>query len=297
MNESWWRSYLKFSTIERRGIAALLVIILILLVTRATMPLWVKRPQEIEDKQLLAAWDKYKKEHTLQQEKYYAEENSAPAGQLFPFDPNTLDSTGFVSLGLRPKTIHLLLNWRRKGKVFYKKEDLKPLYTLKEEEYKRLQPYIAIAQQPSLYSKQEIYRRYNEPVPATVDLNTTDSAMLVRLNGIGPVVAHKILEKRRALGGFLAHEQLAEVHHFPDSTFKMLREKLVIKPSEVHKLRLNQASAEELSVHPYIGEKMARNILLLREGLKGFRSLEQLRQVPLMNEEKYRKIAPYCTLE
>jgi DNA uptake protein ComE-like DNA-binding protein len=297
MNESWWKSYLKFSSIERRGITALLVIILILLITRFTMPMWVRSPQNIENKELLAAWSKYKAEHTASRNNSYAGDDVAPKGNLFPFDPNTLDSIGFVSLGLRPNTVHLLLNWRRKGKTFYKKEDLKPLYTLKEEDYQRLEPFITISSSFSSQSHNREYENSYEPLPATIDLNTTDSSMLVRLEGIGPVLAHKIVEKRKALGGFLKHEQLTEVYPFPDSTFKMLREKMAINPQAVHKLRLNTATEQELRTHPYIGEKIAKNIILLRDGLKGFSNLEQLRQVPLMNEENYRKIAPYCTLE
>jgi DNA uptake protein ComE-like DNA-binding protein len=84
-----------------------------------------------------------------------------------------------------------------------------------------------------------------------------------------------------------------EVYRFSDTVFKMMKEKLVIKMEQVHKLSLNQSTFEQLKAHPYIGEKTAKNILLLREGLGKFEKVEQLRQVPLMNEEIYRKIAPY----
>jgi len=41
-----------------------------------------------------------------------------------------------------------------------------------------------------------------------IDLNGVDSATLVRLRGIGPTLAHKIIDRRAALGGFVQHEQL-----------------------------------------------------------------------------------------
>ena len=77
----------------------------------------------------------------------------------------------------------------------------------------------------------------------------------------------------------------------------MLSQRLRIAPESVRKLSLNSAGLEELSSHPYIGEKMANNILLYRQGLGRFHDIAQLRQVPLMNEEIYRKIAPYFELD
>jgi len=71
----------------------------------------------------------------------------------------------------------------------------------------------------------------------------------------------------------------------------------MINAASAKKIYINRATIEELQVHPYIGEKIAKNIVLLRQGLKHFDNMEQLRQVPLMNEENYRKIAPYIVIE
>lgn len=285
-----------FSRVQRNGILALLFLLLALLAVRILVPyVSPSGKEEQPSPELVLAWNDYKRTHTLQSEEKSTDSGS-PALQPFPFDPNTLDSAGFAALGLKPKTTHLLLNWRRKGKVFYHKEDLRPLYTLSEADYQQLEPYIRI----NIPERQEYGRvRYGDltPLPAHIDLNQTDSATLVRLNGIGPVLAHKIIAQRNALGGFLKLEQLSEIYRFPDSVFSMLREKLRIDAASVHKLGINSVTFEELKTHPYIGEKVARNILLYREGLKRFENIQQLRQVPLMNEEIYRKIAPYFIIE
>jgi len=99
------------------------------------------------------------------------------------------------------------------------------------------------------------------------------------------------------LGGYLKHEQLLEVYKFNDTTFAMLRQKLFIRPEAIKKININTSTVEQLQAHPYIGEKMAKNILLLRNGMKRFENIQQLRQVPLMNEEIYRKIAPYLVVD
>jgi DNA uptake protein ComE-like DNA-binding protein len=292
MEKQWWKNYFQLTAAETKGSIVLLALILCLIGYNVYLQLQPPLSPETPDQELIAAFKKYKEEHSLTEyeNSFSIEPENAVVGEAFPFDPNTIDSTTCLRLGLRSKTIHMLLNWRKKGKVFYKKEDLKPLYSLKEEEYDRLAPFITIA---SVASKQNFSFPKEETLPATIDLNITDSSTLVRLNGIGPTLAHKIISRRDALGGFLKHEQLMEVYRFSDTVFKMMKEKLVIKMEQVHKLSLNQSTFEQLKAHPYIGEKTAKNILLLREGLGKFEKVEQLRQVPLMNEEIYRKIAPY----
>lgn len=290
-------SFTGFSTREKIGITGLLAVLLALLTVRFYLqcrPAADSNPPE--QAKLEAAWAAFREKHRATDRPDIAGADAAATAVLFPFDPNTLDSNGLRRLGLAAKTTHLLLNWRRKGKHFYAKEDLKPLYTLTPEAYSRLEPYISIAATAPPWQPHGFHNNY-EPVPATIDLNRTDSAMLVRLNGIGPTLAHKIVERRKALGGFLRHEQLLEVYRFNDTTFKMLKEKLVIDVNAVKKLSLNNADFDQLKAHPYIGEKTARNIILYREGLKRFENIEQLRQVPLMNEEIYRKIAPYFVVE
>ena len=84
----------------------------------------------------------------------------------------------------------------------------------------------------------------------------------------------------------------------PDSTVAALREKVKIDAGVVRKISVNTATLAQLSAHPYIGEKIAKGILQLREGYGGkYTSIEQLRQAPLMTEEIYRKIAPYLLVD
>lgn len=290
MEKKWWQSFFQLSSAQTKG--SILLLALILLVIAFNIYLQSNPPptSNFTDEKLTAAFNQYKASHTLSETKFNNEQETVFTGELFPFDPNTIDSISCMKLGLRAKTVHMLLNWRRKGKVFYQKEDLKPLYTLKEEDYNRLAPFVSIT---SIAPKPGFSFPKEAPIPAFIELNKTDSATLVRLNGIGPTLAHKIIARRDALGGFLKHEQLMEVYRFSDTVFKMLKEKLLIKLEQVKKLSLNQSTLEQLKAHPYIGEKVAKNILLFREGLGKFENVEQLRQVPLMNEEIYRKIAPY----
>ena len=70
------------------------------------------------------------------------------------------------------------------------------------------------------------------PLPNIIDLNTADSATLVRLKGIGPVTAGKIVARRIKKGPYTSIDQLMEVRNFPDAVFKILKEHLVVKKTQ-----------------------------------------------------------------
>lgn len=289
MNNNNFKSFFSFSRKERIGIMGLLSLIVLIFIISIGIRNYSESSNRLDEEKLNLAWQQLQKNKTADS---LVKETSE---QLFYFDPNSLDSLGFIRLGLSSKTTHYLLNWRSKGKHFYQKEDLKSLYSLSEEDYQRIAPFIQIKE-----ATKSDYDYPNEklaPLPDHLNLNRVDSATLVRLKGIGPFIAHKIIEQRNSLGGFLKQEQLLELYKFPDSTYQYLKEKLTIDPKEVRKIGLNSSSEADLARHPYIGEKMAKNIILLRSGLKKYDKIEQLRQVPLMNEEKYRKIAAYCAID
>ncbi len=229
--------------------------------------------------------------------------NPAVAVELTPFDPNTIDSVGIRRLGLPPWVAKNWINWRDNyDKRFYAAEDLKKMYGLKEEDYNRIAPYVRISISPpakgsgsdGAYGSR--FPKYE--VPAFVDVNTADTQLLDRaVAGIGAVLARRIVERRNALGGYYTLAQVVEGLRLPDSTRAALEQKLRFDASKVRKINLNTATLEQLKAHPYIGERTAPNIIQMRAALGKFSSLEELRQVPLMTGEIYRKIAPYCTVD
>lgn len=295
-------AFFTFSRMQRMGALALAILVVLFMIFRTTMALWVYPARNA------ALERRMDEEYTVwkaREDSAYLSQHGGPvninpaSGDLFVFDPNTIDSTSAIRLGIPPRAVHGLISWRSKGKHFYKPEDLKPLYNLPPEVYARIAPYIRIAASEE-EEEQPRYSFKNDypPIPEIIDLNTADSTLLDRgIRGIGATLAHKIIARRTALGGYLRHEQLLEVYKFPDTTFQMLKEKLRIDATKVRKLRLNTASEAELSAHPYIGEKTAKNIVLFRSALGRYDNVQQLRQVPLMTEEIYRKIAPYCSVE
>lgn len=217
--KSFFKAYLQYTRTERMGIVALLLILVMLIIVKASMHLWVS-PQvdAAKEKELTAKWEQAKQKSNTLTTPQYAFEPSATSTTLFKFDPNTIDAAGLKRLGLKDKTISIFLNWRSKGKVFRSKEEFKKLYTLTPQEYERLAPYIDI-DNPKENSKQF----------KLVNLNTADSVELVALPGIGAKLAHRILEYRKEIGRYTSADQLMEVYRFPDSTFRRLKQLIIVK--------------------------------------------------------------------
>jgi len=275
-----WLSLLKMSRLERIASISMLLLCSILLLL-----LHLKKKQE--NRVLISAIRPIDFNTSLYNDVF----NTNTIQELHPFyfDPNTLDAIGFAKLGLREKTITMILNYRKKGGHFYKTADFAKVWTLSEQEYNQLKAFIQLSTfENNTISKSQAIRQ--------IDWNSIDSATLTRVNGIGPYIAHKLIGYRNLLGGYIKSEQLLEAYKLKDSLYTYIVAMSVFNPVYLKKIPINTIAELELSKHPYIGDKMAKNIILLRSSFKKFDKIEQLKQVPLMNEEKYRKIAPYIQL-
>lgn len=218
--KKWLQSYSSFTRTERAGILGLLLLLVVLIAVRLTMPYWYdhSKTDTATYPQLPASWGAFQKQQPGANE--YVVETVADTGQyqqeqqqLTYFDPNTADSSQLLKLGFSTFQTRNLLKWRTKGKRFYKPQDLRPLYGMTGEQYNRLAHYIRIDARAGLKK---------------IDLNTADSMDLIRIRGIGPRLAHRILERRREIGRYTRHAQLLEVYHFSDSMYRQLQEQLVI---------------------------------------------------------------------
>lgn len=138
--------------------------------------------------------------------------------------------------------------------------------------------------------------RETEPRSArlAVDLNLADSAALVKLYGIGPFYAKRIIEYRRRLGGFHSVGQLMEIPGIDTIKFEGLARSVVADPVSIRRFRLDTAGKRFLMAHPYIGAYAARGILLLRQKLGNAAcTLENLVKERIISSENAMRLWPY----
>lgn len=311
--------YLSFTRKERTGIMAIVVLILLFITLPILFPLFNKSKAvdhtafEKEIAELNVREDSstgYSKRNSDDDNEvhYYqpSEKNyysKSPKGELFYFDPNTLPVEGWKKLGVREKTASTIQKYISKGGRFYKPEDIGKIWGLHEDEVKRLLPYVRIESKPENKFAPErtvpTTNTYEKPkfTIATVDINEADTSAFIALPGIGSKLANRIIAFREKLGGFYKVEQVAETYGLPDSTFQKIKDKLVIGNSNVKKMNINNATMDELKVHPYIRYNIANAIVQYRNAHGDFSALNDLKKIMIITDDIYNKVAPYLTVK
>ena len=310
--------YLNFTRKERTGIIFILVLIVLFLLLPFFFPYFISEPKNntAQFEKEIAALNiqqqdstgkyanrnsddnNYQHYNQPSEKNYYTKKTT---GELFYFDPNTLSVDGWVKLGVREKTAITIQKYTSKGGHFYKPEDISKIWGLHEDEVKRLLPYVRIEPKPAAdynkYPEAEKTKAYEKTkyTIATVDVNNADTAAFIALPGIGSKLAARIIAFREKLGGFYKAEQIAETYGLPDSTFQKIKTKLVISNSNVKKLNINTATADELKSHPYLRYNIANAIVQYRTQHGSFSSVADIKNIMLITEDVYNKAVPYLT--
>lgn len=128
----------------------------------------------------------------------------------------------------------------------------------------------------------------------SLNLNEADSLQLLQLNGIGPVLASRILKFRKALGGFYAKEQLYEIWGLDSSVTKKILPLLFVKEKEgLSCLKVNEADYIRLKNHPYISPAEASQLMKYKKQKGKFLSLSDLE--PMLTQ--FDKLKYYLCLD
>lgn len=210
--------------------------------------------------------------------------------ERFEFDPNTISIDSLCMLGLTEKQAESIIKYRVKGGRFRKREDFAKMYVVDSCLYEELSGYIVIKERVKRTEKTgksgkiekaenlEKYAFIKDSAGDTaankthahrrrlvVELNSADSAELVKLYGIGGYYAKKILLYRARIGGFYAPEQLMEIEGIDSARFARFSKNVEVDAAAIKRFSFDTAGKAFLVKHPYIGAYAARGIVLLRE--------------------------------
>ena len=205
----------------------------------------------------------------------------------FPFNPNALTEEEWRQIGLTDRQIRNIMNYQAKGGKFYTKNDLGKLYTISEEEFAQLEPFIVLPEVSRKTSSKSTSKKQEEKVGEEskpvekkvipiVDLNTVDSTTLVELPQIGSYMAMRIIEFRDKLGGFVDKEQLRDVKGMSEERFATIQPYINIGEAKPRKIDINRADFKTLVNHPYLNYEQVKRIFNQREKRGMIKNWEQL---------------------
>jgi DNA uptake protein ComE-like DNA-binding protein len=208
---------------------------------------------------------------------------------LFTFNPNNLPDASWQKLGLSEHQIRVIKNYETKGGRFYSKEDVKKIYSIKDADYQRLEPYINIPGNTH-YA--------NKAAPGEIiEINSADSAKLTRIRGIGPAFAMRIMRYRDRLGGFYSKEQLKEVFGVDDTKYAEIKNGIAVNGKHITKINVNTATFNQLRRFPYISFKQMNAILEYHTQHGDYESVDDMKNIAILDEGILRKIEPYLVFK
>lgn len=232
----------------------------------------------------------------------YSRENDEQSSAIsFPFDPNSATIEEWKKLGIREKTALTIQKYISKGGHFYKPEDLKKIWGIREADAVRLIPYVQIRSAENRYQRKDsfISRKtflYPPKILSSVEINSADTAAFISLPGIGAAFARRICNFRQRLGGFYSVNQVAETFGLPDSTFQKIKTRLVLNNISITKLNINTQTIEQLKMHPYIRFNLAKAIVNYRELHGPFQNVAGVKNIMIITDSIYLKLSPYLTV-
>ncbi len=205
-------------------------------------------------------------------------ENQSVQISYFNFDPNTLDASGWKKLGFSNAQIQVIQNYVKRGGEFKEREDLKKVYSIRDEDYERVKEFIRIE------------KATKQPF---VELNTADSVSLLQLTGIGPAFASRILKYRTVLGGYVDKSQVLGVYGMDKERYGKFERQVWVDTTKITGVAINEWDAKRLGRHPYIGYKVGEIIVRYRHQHGPFKEVEEIRNLGVMEEENFKKLIKY----
>jgi competence ComEA-like helix-hairpin-helix protein len=299
-----FKEYFNFTRRERNGLFVFLLILFILIFVNAyvnnktfgsIVQIDKKFQEEVEnfEKSLeLIESKEIQKVNSYNKNKKYKKASWKIVENPFDFDPNTIKRSQLKELGFSNSQIKVLLNYRKKGGVFYEKEDLLKIYGIKERQYKYLESYIKIKNK----LKEEVADSAQKETHIKVEINTANTEEILKLKGVGDSYAKRILKYRELLGGYIDKNQLLEVYGMDSSRFFMFSEQIAINDSLIIKMNVNKVKFKTLLKHPYLNKYQVQSIMKYRELIGKFERIEQIYENNLLTKEDYFKIEPYITI-
>ena len=238
---------------------------------------------------------------------------------LTEFDPNQLNEKQWENLGFTAKQVKTILKYKEiVGGNFTSKEQLKKCYSISEEKFAELEPYILLPENNSKNSQKNFTKFEHKELQIKGKFNPDEYSQKdwERL-GFSEKQAAAIIKYKQYLGGsFVSKEKFKECFIISPENYQKLSPFLLLpeKTPENFERKYQNIASEKPKIQYFefdpntldtngwqklgFSEKQALVIVNYRErNLKGsFKSLEDIKKCFVISEEKFNELKPYIKL-
>lgn len=284
-------TYFNFSKSQRSGLLALLVLIVVLQTIYFFVDFSWPIKQNSEKEKWLAVQieiDSLKSTMTIKESK------------LYPFNPNFISDYKGYKLGMNVKEIDRLLSFRKQNKFVNSAEEFQKVTQVSDSLLRVIAPYFKFPDWVNHKTKWKTYNNPNYPVfinkgkPIVIDINMATTQELVKVYGVGEVIAQRIISYKESLGAFVDMEQLNEVWGLSPEVLANLNKQFKVKSmTGIKKVDVNNASIKELAQFPYFKYAVAKQIVIYRSMNGTINSVDDLIKIKNFPVDKAKIISLY----
>ncbi|NGY36032.1 helix-hairpin-helix domain-containing protein [Flavobacterium sp. XN-5] len=281
-----------FTTDQRKGILALLFVIVVLQLGYYFVDFNDPTDEDtVEKKEWLAMQSKID---------FLKASNPKYIAKIYPFNPNFITDYKGYKLGLSVQEIDRLLEFRKENKYVNSPKEFQAVTQISDSLLNAIAPYFKFPDWVKNKVEKKGYVKYEKKAFAKnekiviKDINLATQEDLIKIYGIGEVISLRILKLKETLGGFVSMEQMSDVWGLSPEVIASLNShfKVYTLPN-IKKIDINNASLKEISQFSYFKYALAKEIVIYRSMNGDIKNVEDLTKIKGFPVEKAKIIALY----
>jgi DNA uptake protein ComE-like DNA-binding protein len=285
------KSYFAFSAEQRTGIMILFTIIIILQSVYFFVDFNTTQSVSPNKQKWLAMQSKIDSLKEL---------NPKYIVKIYPFNPNFITDYKGYKLGMSVLEIDRLLDYRKENKYVNSAKEFQAVTQVSDSLLSAIAPYFKFPDWVKNNMNNKGYVKYENKAfakkekVALIDINLATQEDLIKIYGIGEVIALRILKLKESLGGFVSMEQMNDVWGLSPEVVENLNSHFKVYALPLlHKIDINNASLKEISQFSYFRYALAKEIVTYRSMNGDIKNVEDLIKIKGFPVEKANIIALY----
>ena len=225
--------------------------------------------------------------------------------QIQPFNPNFISDYKGYQLGLTETELDRLFAFRKQNKFVNSAKEFQQVTQISDSLLATISPYFKfpdwVKNKQSKNSDfiQNSNSKYKQAKIEKINLNSASKEDLMKVYGIGDKLSDIILRDKEKFGTYVSLDQLQFVWGISPETFENIKKHFFIEAdaTKLKKIKINQASINEIKQFPYFNYYLAKDIVTYRSMNGKITTINDLTKIKDFPQEKLQIIALYLELD